>query len=111
MANGNNMTVEEMIAAGAPWEQIKARINELQREQKAKKAAEEAAKKANIDEEIATKRLAATAMDWARATGILETEKDIEEFGKVIVTSLKETAKEIREMKKFETFLTQVFGK
>ena len=30
------MTIEEMIAAGMPWEQIKSRINELQREQKEK---------------------------------------------------------------------------
>ena len=47
------MTIDQMIAAGLPWEQIKARINQLQAEQKeiAKRAAAaEKVKKQEIEE-------------------------------------------------------------
>ena len=109
MANGNNMTIEEMIAAGVPWEQIKARINELQKEQKAKKAAEEAAKRANAEEEIATQRLALATKDWALATGIVESNEEATEIGKEMLKVATDLAKEMKQLKKFEAFLTNMF--
>lgn len=59
-----NMTIEEMIAAGKPWDQIKARINELQAEQerKEKMAAEIAAKEKQ--RETVKDRFVTALIDW-----------------------------------------------
>jgi negative regulator of genetic competence, sporulation and motility len=58
------MTIEEMIAAGTPWDQIKARIEELQAEQKRKEklAAEKAAKEKQ--RETAKDRFITALIDW-----------------------------------------------
>jgi len=109
MTRGNDMTIEEMIAAGAPWEQIKAHINELQRAQKAKKAAEEAAKRANAEEQIATERLAAATMDWALATGVAESKEEAAEIGKEMMRVASELVKEFRQLKRLETYLNNMF--
>lgn len=58
------MTIEEMIAAGKPWDQIKARINELQAEQERKEkiAAEKAAKEKQ--RETVKDRFVTALIDW-----------------------------------------------
>lgn len=81
------MTIEEMIAAGMPWDQIKARINELQREQKEKEAAEAAARmrQANKAQEVKTarERFINAFLDWMIVEQVLVPE-DREEFGEMI---------------------------
>lgn len=109
MGEKNNMTIEEMIAAGASWEQIKARINDLQREQKAKKAAEEAAKRANAEEQIATERLAVATQDWALATGVAESKEEAVEIGKEMMRVAAELVKEFRQLKRLEAYFTNMF--
>lgn len=79
----DNMTIDQMIAAGLPWEQIKARINELQKEQvKKEKAAaalkkEEAEKRAKAQEkEIARQRLVAEFVNYLALEGTIESDEE-----------------------------------
>lgn len=81
----DNMTIDQMIAAGLPWEQIKARINELQKEQvKKEKAAaalkkEEAEKRAKAQEkEIARQRLVAEFVNYLTLEGTIESDEEAE---------------------------------
>ena len=95
------MTIEEMIAAGMPWDQIKARINELQREQKEKEAAEAAARmrQANKAQEVkaARERFVNAFLDWLIVEGVIQPE-DREVFGEMVeetcdglITEMKQT--------------------
>lgn len=83
----HNMTIEEMIAAGMPWDQIKARINELQREQKEKEAAEAAARmrQTNKAQEVkaARERFINAFLDWLIVEGVIPSE-DREVFGEIV---------------------------
>lgn len=70
------MTIEEMIAAGTPWEKVKARIIELQRIQKEKEkmAAEAAAleKEKSAITDIARKRAKRRVFDMLLTMGLVE---------------------------------------
>ena len=70
------MTIEEMIAAGTPWEKVKARIIELQRIQKEKEkmAAEAAAleKKKSAITDVARKRAKHRVFDMLLAMELVE---------------------------------------
>jgi leucyl aminopeptidase (aminopeptidase T) len=83
----HNMTIEEMIAAGMPWDQIKARINELQREQKEKEAAEAAAKMRQVNKaqevKAARERFINAFLDWVIVEGVIPSE-DREAFGEMV---------------------------
>lgn len=67
----DNMTIDQMIAAGLPWDQIKARINQLQAEQKeiARKAAAEKVKRQETD--AAKARMVQAVIDYFLAEGII----------------------------------------
>lgn len=67
----DNMTIDQMIAAGLPWDQIKARINQLQAEQKeiARKAAAEKVKRQETD--AAKARMVQAVTDYFLAEGII----------------------------------------
>lgn len=81
------MSVEEMIAAGCPWEQIQARITKLQKEQKEKESAAKAqAQRAELKAaqiKVAKDKFVASFADWMIAEGLLE-ESDKAEFSQVI---------------------------
>jgi len=74
-----NMTIEEMIAAGASWSDISARVRDLQREraekERAEKMAQEQAAKKNETIAIARGRLIAAIADWVIAEGMVEPEE------------------------------------
>lgn len=69
------LTIEEMIAAGASWNDISTRVRQLQREQAEKNRAErmaqaEKAKKAEMAE-AARERLVTAFVDWGIAEGFI----------------------------------------
>ena len=74
-----NKTIEEMIAEGTPWDVIKARIDELQQEQKRKEAAAMAAKiekQKKLKERAAIKeRFINSFVDWLVAEEVIDSEE------------------------------------
>lgn len=81
MTENKNMTIEEMIAAGATWGDISTRVRELQREQaeraekeRAEKMAQEQKAKRNEAISIARGRLIVAIADWVIAEGMVEPE-------------------------------------
>ena len=108
------MTIEEMIAAGMPWEQIKARINELQREQKEKEAAEAAAKmrQMNKAQEVKTarERFVNAVLDWLIAEGIVKPE-DREVFGKMVEETCDNLMAEMKQTIVMEAIFKKMFEK
>lgn len=103
---GHNMTIEEMIAANAPWDQIRARINELQREQKRKEM--EAAKQAEKAQEaaVARDRFINAFIDWLIVEGVL-TEADRTEFSPIVIEACEDIVMELRQIK----MLTKMYNK
>lgn len=95
---GHNMTIEEMIAANAPWDQIRARINELQREQKRKEM--EAAKQAEKAQEaaVARDRFINAFIDWLIIEEVL-TEADRTEFSPIVIEACDDIVMELRQIK------------
>ena len=91
------MTIEEMIAANAPWDQIRARINELQREQKRKEM--EAEKQAVKAQEVAAARdrFLNAFIDWLIVEGVI-TEADRTEFAPIVLESCEALAMELRQI-------------
>lgn len=102
------MTIEEMIAAGMPWDQIKARINELQREQKEKEAAEAAARmrQANKAQEVkaARERFVNAFLDWLIVEGVVRPE-DREEFGEMVAETCDGLMAEMKQVMIIEAML------
>ena len=102
------MTIEEMIAAGMPWDQIKARINELQREQKEKEAAEAAAqmKQAaqNQEAQAARERFINAFLDWMIAEKVLKPE-DRDEFGAMVAETSDQLMTEMKQVMVIEAML------
>ena len=99
----DNMTIDQMIAAGLPWEQIKARINELQKEQvKKEKAAaalkkEEAEKRAKTQEkEIARQRLVAEFVNYLTLEGVIESDEEAQFMIGVINESIVDLVNSIK---------------
>ena len=85
------LTIEEMIAAGASWAEITARVKELQRAKAEKEHAEkmaqaEKAKKAEVAA-AAKERLVVAIVDWVTAEGAA-TADEREELSKEIAESL-----------------------
>ena len=73
-----NKTIEEMIAEGTPWDVIKARIDELQQEQKKKEAAMAAKieKQKKLNERVAAKeRFINSFVDWLVAEEVIDLEE------------------------------------
>ena len=107
---GNNMTIEEMIAAGVPWDKIKARINQLQKEQKEKermKAAEAAIQAQKAQEVvIARDRFVNAFIDWLIIEDAI-TEAERAEFTPLIVETCDNLAMELRQIVMF----TKLFNK
>ena len=94
------LTIEEMIAAGATWNEISTRVRELQREQAEKERAEkmvqaEKARKAGVAA-AAKERLVVAIVDWVIAEG-LATADEREELSKEIVESLNVVQTEMRQ--------------
>ncbi len=83
MERNKNKTVEEMIAEGASWAEIKAYVKEMQDEYNRKKQAEAAAEKQRMQQAEVAKasreRFIEAFLDWMIAEDVLDTE-DREEF-------------------------------
>lgn len=107
MDNGKRkMTVEEMIVAGAPWEQIQARIEELQHEQKMKEEAAARAQVRDVQAAAARERFVVACVDWMVAEGIVEDDSEEKENLKVAVDrSCEEFAMDIRRAMAFGMML------
>lgn len=97
----NNMTIEEMIAAGASWSNISARVRDLQREHAEKESAEKMAQeqkaKRNEAISIARGRLIAAIADWLIAEGMVNPEER-DEFISDITPVVNGLAEETRAM-------------
>ena len=108
------MTIEEMIAAGMPGEQIKSRINELQREQKEKEAAEAAARmrQTNKAQEVkaARERFINAFLDWMIVEGVVQPE-DREEFGEMVGETCDNLMAEIKQTIVMEAIFKKMFEK
>ena len=108
------MTIEEMIAAGMPWEQIKSRINELQREQKEKEAAEEAARMRQMNKvqeaEAARERFINAFLDWMIVEGVVQPE-DRKEFGEMVTETCDNLMAEIKQTIVMEALFKKMFEK
>ena len=92
----DNMTIDQMIAAGAPWDQIKARINQLQAEQKEiarKAAAAEQLKKQEI--EAARARMVQAVIDYFLAEGIIN-EKEVDFMSNIVEELTDELVVEVK---------------
>ena len=94
------LTIEEMIANGASWAEISARVKEMQREHEAKKRAEEAAKaeRARRAEAAiaARERMVQAFTDWAIAEGFVSRE-DKEEFAGEIAETVNNIVADMRQ--------------
>ena len=101
MADNKNMTIEEMIAAGASWNDITARVKVLQKEQaekeKAERMAQEQRAKRNEAISIARSRLIAAIADWLIAEGLIEAEER-DDFIKDIIPTVNALAEETKAM-------------
>lgn len=113
----DNMTIDQMIAAGLPWEQIKARINELQKEQvKKEKAAaalkkEEAEKRAKVQEkEIARQRLVAEFVNYLTLEGVIESDEEAQFMIGVINESIVDLVQSIKAEMAQREFITRMIG-
>ena len=106
------MTIEEMIAANAPWEQIKARINELQREQKEKEAAEAAARMRQMNKvqevKTARERFINAFLDWLIVEGVMQPE-DREEFGEMVGETCDNLMAEMKQVMVLKTMFGKIF--
>ena len=73
------LTIEEMIKNGASWQQISARVKELQNEEAERKAAEKAKAQAEATRAkrsaAALDRMVAGFADWCIAEGLLPEEE------------------------------------
>lgn len=105
-------TIDEMIETGASWEQIRNRVNELQREQEEKKAAEAAAKmrQANKAQEakVARERFINAFLDWVVAEGVIPSE-DREVFGEMIGETCDNLMAEMKQVMVLKTMFGKIF--
>ena len=97
--NKRTLTIEEMIAAGASWTEISARVKEMQKEHEAKKRAEAKEKEAAIAREraaaVARERLVQAFVDWGIAEGFVPKE-DKEEFAAEIAETVENITTDMR---------------
>ena len=94
------LTIEEMIANGASWGEITARVKEMQRAQEEKRKAEAREKEAAIAKEraaaVARERLVTAFVDWGIAEGFIpETARD--EFAAEITDTINTLVPEMRQ--------------
>lgn len=105
-----NKTIEEMIAEGTPWDVIKARIDELQQEQKRKEAAAMAArveKQKKLKERAAIKeRFINSFVDWLVAEEVIDLEEK-ELFRDDIKTVCNDLMKEMKQAAYLKSLLKQ----
>ena len=103
------LTIEEMIAAGASWADISARVKEMQKEHEAKKRAEAKEKEAAIAREraaaVAKERLVQAFVDWALAEGFVPREER-EEF----VAEIEEAVENITTDMRHALILRKILG-
>ena len=105
-----NKTIEEMIAEGTPWDVIKARIDELQQEQKKKEAAalaEKIKKQKKLNERVAAKeRFINSFVDWLVAEEVIDLEEK-ELFRDDIKTVCNDLMKEMKQAAYLKSLLKQ----
>lgn len=96
-----NKTVEEMIAEGASWTEIRNRVKEMQDEHNRKKQAEVAAEKQRMQQAEVAKasreRFVEAFLDWMIAEGVLEA-KDREEFRGMMEETIDQLLVEMKQM-------------
>lgn len=63
-------TIEQMIASGASWDEIKQRVEQIQKEQKAKEEKKAAAQAKAMQASAAKERLAVAFVDYIAAEGL-----------------------------------------
>lgn len=101
MTDKTNMTIEEMIAAGATWGEISAKVKDLRREKAEKERAEKMAQEQKAKRyeaiSIARSRLIAAIADWLIAEGLIEAEER-DAFIKDIVPTINALAEETKAM-------------
>ena len=97
--NERTLTIEEMIANGASWAEISARVKEMQKKHEAKKRAEVKEKEAAIAREraaaVAKERLVQAFVDWGMAEGFVPRE-DREEFAAEIEEAVENITTDMR---------------
>ena len=105
------LTIEDMIKQGASWVDIKTKVEELQKEEAERKAAEERAKAKAQAEATRAKRSAAALdrmivgfSDWCIAEGLLP-EKEKGDFIVAARAGFDEIASEVRQMIAIGKFL------
>ena len=95
------LTIEEMIKNGASWQEISARVKELQNEEAARKAAEKAKAEAEATRAkrsaAAIDRIVSGFTDWCIAEGILPEDERVE-FMEAARVGFDELARDMRQM-------------
>ena len=103
------LTIEEMIANGATWAEIAARVKTMQKEHEAKKRAEAKEKEAAIAREraaaVAKERLVQAFVDWAVAEGFVPREER-EEFA----AEMEETVENVTTDMRHALILRKILG-
>ena len=102
------LTIEEMIKNGASWQEISARVKELQNEEAARKAEE---RKRQLEQEqkarkvnVAKERMVAAFADWCVAEGFMK-EEDRQEFIAEVGESVEAIANELKQAYIFQALL------
>ena len=102
------LTIEDMIKQGASWADIKTRVEELQKEEAERKAAEKAKAQAEAtrakQSAAALDRMIAGFADWCIAEGLLS-EDERAEFMEAAREGFDELAKDVRQMMVFGSLL------
>ena len=107
--NERTLTIEEMIANGATWAEIAARVKTMQKEHEAKKKAEAKEKEAAIAREraaaVARERLVTAFADWGIAEGFVA-EEGKEGFMGFIDEAIDDMLEEMRQI----MVIKKIFG-
>ena len=90
-------TIEQMIASGASWDEIKQRVEQIQGEQKAKEEKKAAAKAKIMQVDAAKERLAVAFVDYMAAEGLPVGEVDRAEMIKQIKEVVDELSSQVHQ--------------
>lgn len=95
------LTIEEMIKNGASWQEISARVREIQKEEAERKAAEKAKAQAEVtrakQSAAALDRMVAGFADWCIIEGIVP-EDERAEFMEAARVGFDELTRDVRQM-------------
>ena len=101
-------TIEEMIASGASWDEIKQRVEQIQGEQKAKEEKKVAAQAKAMQVDAAKERLAVAFVDYMAAEGLpIDDRAEMVEHIKGTVDELSAQIRQAIIMDKIMNFLTK----